>query len=160
MDLPWNFHVNTSSAIRSALATSIFLDASGGSGEIFRSDVDGDGVTQDPLPGTNRGAFSRSVKANDLNGMITNFNNTMAGQLTPAGLALVQAGLFTEAQLQSLNATMQPIGLAPAGQVNNDSFFTTDLRLSNSIRVTERFTVEPYFEIFNVFNIANYQSLT
>ncbi|MGH9793690.1 MAG: hypothetical protein ACRD5G_02865, partial [Candidatus Acidiferrales bacterium] len=28
------------------------------------------------------------------------------------------------------------------------------------IRLTERVTVEPYFEIFNVFNIANYQSLT
>ena len=51
-DLPWGFRVNTSTKINSGLASSMFLPlTSGGADEIYYSDLDGDGVTEDPLTG-------------------------------------------------------------------------------------------------------------
>jgi hypothetical protein len=52
------------------------------------------------------------------------------------------------------------VPLAPTDQVGNDAFFNTDLRLSNKIKVKEGIVVEPMIEVFNLFNIANYVSLT
>jgi hypothetical protein len=128
----------------------------GGADEIFFSDWNGDGITQDPIFGSNRGSFSRDIKANDINDVISRWNSTFAGTLSPAARALVQAGLFTEAQLQALGAVLTSVQPAPAGQVNNDSFINTDLRISHRIRLTERWTVEPMVEVFNLFNVANY----
>lgn len=131
----------------------------GGAAEIFFSDLDGDGITQDPIGGTLRGAFSRGIKADELVTLIAQHNATVAGTLTPAGQALVQAGLFTQAQLISLGAVISPITAPPAGNVNNDSFFTTDVRFSWRYRPTERITIEPMFEVFNLFNISNFAAL-
>ncbi len=156
-DLPWNFTISMNNTFRSALANSLFLPATtGGADEIFFSDWDGDGVTQDPIFGSNRGSFSRDIKADDINNVISRWNSTFAGTLSPAARALVQAGLFTEAQLQALGAVLTSVQPAPAGQVNNDSFINTDLRISHRIRLTERWTVEPMVEVFNLFNVANY----
>jgi hypothetical protein len=44
--------------------------------------------------------------------------------------------------------------------VNNDNFWNSDIRISNRIRVTEKVTVEPMVEIFNIFNVANYGRIT
>jgi hypothetical protein len=161
MELPWGFNINSNTQIKSGLATSVFLDStSGGADEIFYSDLDGDGVTQDPLPGTNRGAFGRTVDAAGLNNLIGAYNTSVAGNVTPAGQALINAGLFTKAQLVSLGAVAQPATPAPSDQIGNDGFFNTDLRLSNKIRVREGLVVEPMIEVFNLFNVANYVSLT
>src|SRR5262249_15270912 len=63
VDLPWRFRLSTSTRISSSLSQSAFISCTDcGAAEIFFSDLDGDGVTADPLPGTNRGAFGRSVK--------------------------------------------------------------------------------------------------
>ena len=60
----------------------------------------------DLLPGTNVGGFGRSFGVNGLNQKITNFNNTMVGQATPAGQVLISNGLFTLAQLQPLGGVI------------------------------------------------------
>ncbi|MEE8608448.1 MAG: hypothetical protein V3S55_12655, partial [Nitrospiraceae bacterium] len=64
------------------------------------------------------------------------------------------------AQLQLLGAVASGgnlVPLAPAGQVGLDSFITTDVRISRPFKIRERrITVEPSFEWFNLFNIANY----
>ena len=161
MDLPLGFSLNTSNSFRSALASSMFLPVTtGGADEIFFSDLDGDGVTQDPLTGvTPRGAFSRQVKSGDINKFIANYNSTFAGTVGPAGQALIAAGLFNEAQLISLGAVLTSVAPAPSGQVNNDSSINTDIRISRPIKITEHWTVEPMVEIFNLFNIANYTDL-
>ncbi len=160
-DLPLGFRVSSATALRSALANSLFLPAvTAGADEIFYTDLDGDGVTEDPLPGvTPRGAFSRDVTASNINKFIDKYNNTVAGSLTPAGQALVGAGLFTQSQLVALGAVAQPISTAPAGQVNNDSFINTDIRVSKVFKIGERLSIEPQVEIFNLFNIANYDRL-
>jgi hypothetical protein len=115
------------------------------------------------LPGTNVGSFGRSVKVGDLNKAINNFNSNNAGGLTPAGQALVTAGLMTSAQLQQLGATIQPITPAPAGQVGIDNFVANDLRLSYLFHLAhlwhgfgESAVLQPSLDIYNVANKANF----
>jgi hypothetical protein len=106
------------------------------------------------------------------------YSSTYGNQLTPAGLPLVNAGLFTEQQLQSLCAvtpSLNPSGScatafpnlkiqpAPAGQVGNDAFFTFDLRLGWSISPPHRWEnirIELQVGFFNLFNRQNYNSPT
>lgn len=159
-ELPWGFNINLSNRIASPLATSLFLDGDGSSEDIFWTDLDGDGVTADPLTGTSRGGFARSVNPGNINDLITRFNTSVAGSLSPAANALVAAGLFSSTELTSLNAVIQPVTLAPTNQFGNDWLYNTDIRLSNKIRMGERFVLQPMVEMFNVFNVANYQSLS
>jgi hypothetical protein len=164
IDLPKGFKLNTITRVASPLAQSIFLSTiDGGAAEIFFTDLDGDGISADPLPGTNRGAFSRSVKdGKALNARIGSFNQQVSsGALTPAANALVSAGLFSANQLKALGAVFNngtPVELAPANQVGMDSFINTDIRVSWSYRIKERVSIQPMFEVFNVFNIANYDT--
>jgi hypothetical protein len=160
--LPWGINFNTTTRIASPLAQSVFLDCQDcGAAEIFMSDLDGDGITEDPLPGTNRGSFMRDVKDGAaLNALISAYNSQVAsGALTPAGRALVTAGLFTETQLRSLGATFNngvDVHLAPTDQVGIDWFVNTDVRLSKVFTIRERVRIQPMVEIFNLFNFANY----
>src|SRR5689334_8645839 len=160
--LKWGINVNTTTRIASPLSQSVFLSCQDcGAAEIFMSDLDGDGIIEDPLPGTNRGSFGRDVpNGSALNGLITSYNGQVAGgALTPAGTALVNAGLFTAAQLKALGATFNngvPVDLAPANQVGLDWFSTTDVRVSKVIAIKERVKIQPMVEVFNLFNFANY----
>lgn len=164
VDLPARFKLSTSTRITSALSQSAFISCTDcGAAEIFLSDLDGDGVFEDPLTGTNRGAFGRSVKDGQaLNALIGAFNQQVSnGSLTPAGSALVSAGLFTQAQLQALGATLNggaPVSLAPADQVGLDSFINTDVRLAWAYKIKERVEIQPMVEVFNLFNIANFDT--
>ncbi len=164
MGLPLGFYVATATSIKSPLRTSMFIGpvTADPTDEIFFSDLDGDGVIEDPLPGLKpRGAFGFSVSdPGELNKVINRYNGTVAGTVLPAGKALINAGLFTEAQLKALGAVATALNPAPANQMFNDNFINTDLRLSNRIKLGERMTLEPMVEIFNLFNIANYARLT
>ncbi len=159
-ELPGRVEFTTTNALRSRRASSLFLSSGGSSADIFYDDLDGDGITADPVPGTNRGAFGRTVMAGTINNLIDKYNSTYAGQLTPAGVALVNAGLFSEAQLKSLGAVAKTLAPADAGQVDNPWFFNSDLRLSKTVKITEHLNVVPMMEIFNVFNHANYNALS
>ena len=144
------------------------------SGSIFTADLTGDGTfagnttgaNGDLLPGTNIGSFGRDFGVSGLKALINTYNTTIAGQtITPAGQALVNAGLFTQAQLIALGATPQPIATPPAGQVGLDQFFTFDLGLGWVLRpnkvihaLPERVTIEPQFTFYNVFNRQNFDS--
>ncbi len=75
---------------------------SGAPGEIFRTDVTGDGTTGDIVPGTNVGCLLPQPHPGNINQFINNYNTTQAGTLTPAGQALVTAGLFTQGELAAL----------------------------------------------------------
>src|SRR2546423_6423879 len=87
------------------------------------------------------------------------YNGASAETIPPAGRALVTAGLFTSPQLIALGAVAPSVAPAPAGEVGNDSFINTDIRVSKVFKIGERLRIEPQLEVFNLLNIANYDRL-
>ena len=154
----------------SPLPDTLFLPSSGGlPGEIFRTDFNGDGQFGgqsstgnssygDVLPGTNIGAFGRSVSTGNLAAAINNYNSKYAGTLTPAGQALVTAGLMTQTDLTSLGAVMPTVSAPPAGNVGLSWLRTFDITYAYPIRIKERFEIIPSISAFNAFNFANYDA--
>ncbi|HSR66842.1 MAG TPA: TonB-dependent receptor [Acidobacteriota bacterium] len=161
MDLPWGFGLNWNQRWATALPQNLLLSGAGGGNNIFTSDLDGDGTSGDFVG--DRGDFGRGISSVDeLNALINGFNSSIAGNITPAGRALVSAGLFTEAQLIALGAVAPSLQLAPAGQVFNDSFITSDIRVTKHFEIgggDRVVTISPSVEIFNLFNVANYGRL-
>lgn len=142
--------------VGSPLSSTLYLEDEFRAGEVFYTDVTGDGTTGDILPGTTIGDFGRDIKADEINNVLNGFNSSVAGQLTPHAQALVAAGLFSPDQLRALGAVIEPRALAPPGQVNLDWVKNIDMRLSWPIRITERFTIEPSAAVFNLFNFRNF----
>ena len=143
----------------SAPPATLSLDAGNATGAIFQSDVTGDGTTGDIAPGTNPGDYGHAVKASALQGFITNFNTTQANTLTPAGKALVTAGLFSTQQLIAMQAAVQPIANLPGPALALPMFKTMDVSFSYPIPLSfirEGMSIEPGIAFFNAFNFANY----
>ena len=163
VDFPFAMRLGLTAHYSSAFPITLTLPQSGAPGEIFLTDVTGDGTVGDVAPGTNIGSFGRSIKASDINNYISNYNSKFAGQLTPAGQALVSAGLFTQGQLTSLGGVTPTLAAAPAGQVGVSPLFTFDAHLSWELRLAkvmhalpERVVLEPQIALYNVFNFHNY----
>jgi hypothetical protein len=177
MELPFGTRVNFITHWYTALPQNIFFADPGNAEDLFQYDLTGDGTTAlKPVPGSNLGSFGRSIKAGDLQKFLENYSNTFGNKITPAGQALVDAGLFTQAQLVSMcaiapsltppanclaNASQDNLQLPTVvpGQVGNDAFFTFDLRLGWSIkpvRSFERLRVEPQVGFYNLFNRHNF----
>jgi len=174
MDIPAHFRVSVISHFDSPLATNVTLPVSGLPGGIFQTDLTGDGTGDgssasnagvgDLLPHTNVGGFGREFGVGGLNQIISNFNNTMVGQATPAGQVLISNGLFTLAQLQQLGGVIggqptggtAPIPLAPLNAVGQAWLKAFDLSLSWAYRFRDRLEIRPGVSVFNVFNFANF----
>ena len=176
-DLPGGFRLGIISHFWSPLASTPLISNSG-AGAIFQSDFSGSGVTGDPLPiaqtsatcGTvggscnyttyKNGAFGRSLSPAGLNAAVENYNSAIAGKtVTPAGQALINAGLFTEAQLIALGATPQSIDTSNPSQVPLGWLRAFDLEVSyHHSFFNERVTLTPSVSIFNLFNFVNFDS--
>lgn len=176
-DLLANFRVSLIGHFDSPLASNVTLPVSGLLGGIFQTDITGDGTGDgsavsnggagDLLPGTNVGDFGRTFGISGLNQRITNFNNTMLGQATPAGQVLINNGLMSLSQLQALGgviggnitgcgSTFCPLQLAPPGAVGQGWLKSFDFGLSWVYKVKERVELRPGVTFFNVFNFANF----
>ena len=160
-ELPFGFRFSTVTQYKTNEPSSMFLDFSGdSSADIFLNDLNGDGsvlntgLGADPIPGTQRGAYGRSVHAGNLNQVLSAFNSNVAGTLTPAGQALVKAGLFAKDQLTALGGVVESVPLA-FSPINNPNFYTTDIRLSWRYTIKDRLSIEPTAEAFNIFNRDN-----
>jgi hypothetical protein len=159
MDFPYAFRVSFGSHIATALPQTLILPSTGAPGDIFVTDITGDGTVGDVLPGTNIGSFGRDVKVNQLNNVISAYNSKLGGTLTPVGQELVSAGLFSPTQLAQLGALTPTLALAPKGEVGIDSLITFDLRLAwvfKPVKGLESFTIEPNITMFNLFNNQNF----
>ena len=182
-DLPLGFRVGIVSHFWSPFAGTPFtLPVNGGNnigaaGGIFQTDYLGTGQVGNPLPreetstscGTmggscdyslyKVGAFMRQIGPAGLTNAINNYNANIAGLPTPAGQALINAGLLSLANLQALGAVAQPIGVPPANNVGYGwlkDFDTTFSWVGHAWH--ERLTIIPSVSIFNTFNFANFDS--
>ncbi len=162
-DIVGGLKVSMIARIYTALPQTLTLPSCACAADIFLTDLNGDGTGGDILPGTNVGSFGRSVKVGQLNKVIGNFNSSVAGTFTPAGEQLLNAGLFTPAQLQALGGVVQTVRPAPAGQVGLDNFVADDLRVSYLFHLShiwhelgESTVLEPTIDMYNVANKANF----
>lgn len=169
-NLPMNFQLSFIGHFYSALSVPIEVPGSG-PGAIFQTDFDGDGTTQDPLPGSVNGAFGSQVNGSTINLLLNNYNNQYGNKATPAGQTLIQNGMFTLAQLQQLgavapciqggsissaNCTLQ---FAPPNQVSMGNLRDFDLKLAWTYKLEARSHIiafQPSAGFFNLFNMANF----
>jgi hypothetical protein len=167
-ELPRGLRLSMIAHLASPLPLSTYIpqqDGGGVAGEIFRSDLTGDGTVGDLLPGyigsTGKYSTTKLTKSIDF------YNSNFAGRLTPAGSVLANAGLITGDQLVKLGAyspficsNLRPFGQPcqplPGHYAQATWLKTIDLRLSWPFRVGERVRVEPNVSAFNVFNFANF----
>jgi hypothetical protein len=160
--LPKSLRLSVISHFYSPLPSNLYLPTTGNPGGIFISDVTGDGSGDgsviypngDLLPGTNVGAFDRNVTAGNINTFIRNYNSHLG--LTPAGVALINAGILTASQLAELGGIEQPVQLAPPGQQGLGWLRALDLKLAWDYKIKERLTIEPNAAFYNVANFANF----
>jgi hypothetical protein len=156
-DIPLGFRLGVIAHFYSPLSSAIVAPTTGDAGvDLFQSDFTGDGTTGDPLPGTKFGQFGRQTDVNGLINIINNYNSNVAHTPTPAGQALVAAGLMTASQLDQLGGTAQDMALPPDGQVPFTWLKTMDLKLSWRHTFKERYVLEPSVGFYNVFNFANF----
>jgi hypothetical protein len=170
LEFPKSFRLNLIGHFYSPLSQNLTIATTGLPGGIFVTDVLGDGTGDGNLPngangalgsilpGTNVGSFGRGVSPGDINRVISNYNNNFAGKPTPAGQALIDAGLFTQQQLIALGGVMPQISPAPAGEVGNGWLHAMDMSLNWTYKFKERVQLQPGVSFFNLFNFANYDA--
>ena len=157
-ELPHGLRLSMIAHLASPLPLSAYVpqqDGGGVAGEIFRSDISGDGTVGDLLPATYIGSTGKYSTSN-LTKAIAFYNTHFGGKLTPAGAALANSGLFTGTQLVLLDAYSPVIQGLPDHSAEATWLKTIDLRLSWPFRLGERVKLEPNASFFNVFNFANF----
>lgn len=108
------------------------------------------------LPGTGFGSFGRSVNPGNINKVISNYNNTYAGNPTPAGQALIAAGLFTQGQLFALGGVMPQVSPAPANEAGDAWLRDFDLNFGWTYKIKEKVELQPGIGFFNLMNFVNF----
>jgi carboxypeptidase family protein len=166
MDLPYHFRLGAIGHFYSPLPVTLTLNPTGNPGGIFVTDVTGDGTGDgsfasngglgDVLPGTNVGSFGHNVNAGNINTFITNYNHNFAGQATPAGQTLINNGLFTLGQLQSLGGVQQVIPTAPYNEAGMGWLHALDVSLNWIYRFKDIVEIQPGVSFFNVANFSNF----
>jgi hypothetical protein len=157
-DLQYGLRLSMIAHVASPLPLSAYVPQQNGggvAGEIFRSDLTGDGTVGDLLPNTVIGSTGKYSNSN-LTQVITRYNQAHAGKLTPAGQALANAGLFSTPELLALGAYAPLIQGLPSHAAEATWLKTMDLHLSRPFQVGERVKLEPNVSVFNVFNWANF----
>ena len=100
------------------------------------SDFNGDGTTNDLLPGTTVNAFNRGLGRAELEGLVAQFNQNRADTVDGKG-----------AQIPRL--------VLPSGYGFGDNIQSLDLRLSHVFRFEERYRLALIGEVFKLYNAAN-----
>jgi hypothetical protein len=127
VDLPWGLQASFISQVTSRSPFSV---------NISGLDLNGDGTTNDILPGTNVGEFNFGGGKGDLIRQVDQFNQQYAGKVTPLGVPI-------------------PRIVLPANFNFGDSFSSQDLRLGRTFRYREHWKLNVFGEVFNLLNIAN-----
>jgi hypothetical protein len=155
-DLPRSLQLSFIGHFLSPLSQTLTLPQVTGPGEIFVSDLTGDGTTGDIVPGTNVGSFQRDFGIGGLGAVINNYNSNSAGKPTPAGQVLIDQGVFTAADLQALGWVAESVPNPVPHAVGLGWLRVFDFKLSWPIKIREALTIEPNVGIFDLFNFANF----
>jgi len=110
---------------------------------VFLGDTDfnGDGTKGDLLPGTAVNAFNRGMDRADLERLVVNFNQGVAGTKDGQGAVI-------------------PAVTLPARYSFGDNFHSLDLRLTRSFAIRSHARVSLIAEAFNVYNASNLAGYT
>jgi hypothetical protein len=158
-DLPFFTRVSLIGHFYSPLPQNLSLPLSTAGGEIFSTDWTGGGYATGqaglPVPGTNLGAFQRGINIGNMQNFINNYNNTVAGTLTPAGSALVSNGVMTQGDMTALAWGLPTLANVQPGAVGFPWLKSFDMNAAWPIKIRERLTIEPSVGIFNLFNFSN-----
>ena len=151
--------LSTAMHFDSPLASTLFLYNQSRPGEIYFTDLTGDGQGGDPIVGTKLGTFGREVNGAGVNHEIDAYNSKRAGRFSPQAQALMTAGLMSAGQLRSLQAVLDSIPAAPQDQFANPWMKAFDLKLMWPVPIRERLKIEPSVGFYNLFNFANFSSI-
>ena len=128
-DLPWGLRLS---------AVSRILSGPPFRAQLFGLDLNGDGTINDLLPGTGWNELGRGVDAGELREVAERFNSIVAGGLTPAGRPIPRVTL-------------------PSSFRFGDSVFSQNVRVAKIFRFSDRYELNVFGEVFNLFNVANLQ---
>jgi len=158
-DLRHSFQVGLLSHLASPLPVTLRFQQAAAGAEVLVTDWNGDGSTGDIIPGSSVGSYMRSFKASGLQHFIANHNATFPTSTTPqtpAGNALVNAGVFSVQELQSMGGVLQPLAASVPNVAGLGWFKTFDVRLGWEHHLGDRVTIVPSVALYNAFNFANF----
>ena len=155
-DLPRLFRLSMIGHFYSPLPATLRFQQNAGGAEVLVTDWTGDGTTGDIIPGSNAGAYMRSIKASGLQAFIKSYNTNLANNATPAGNALINGGVFSLQDLRAMGGVLQPLADPVQDPSGLGWLRTLDVRLSWIYKFQDRVTIEPSVGIFNMFNFANF----
>lgn len=127
-ELPWNFQFSIISIYASRAPFNARLGST--------VDINGDGTFSDTLPGLKIGTLGRQVGKTDLFRLVNDFNANFAGKPDGQGVPISAVTLPTKFEF-------------------GDDFWSQDIRLTKTLKLTERLQIQGFFEMFNIFNISN-----
>ena len=99
-------------------------------------DINGDGTVGDTLPGLEINSLNRGTSREDFLLLVNQFNANFAGKADARGNTI-------------------PAAVVPADFEFGDDFQSEDIRITKTIKLRERFSIQGFVEVFNIFNIAN-----
>jgi hypothetical protein len=174
-DLPFFTKFSLVGHFYSPVAQNLLLPELTNGGEIYATDWLGSGLpangVPEPLPGTHLGEFGGGSPIYNLRKVITQYNHTYAGALTPAGACLAGdtapnnpfscpgliSGLevMTPTDMTALGWVMPTLGSVTPAALGIPWFKSMDARLSWPLNIKDRLTIEPSASVFNIFNFWN-----
>jgi hypothetical protein len=174
-DLPFYTKFSMVAHFYSPVAQNMDLPELTNGGEIFATDWLGTGLpangVPEPLPGTQTGQYEGITAYDNIRAIITKYNHTYAGSLTPAGMCLTGntapgnpfacpglvsgAPVMTPSDMAALGWVMPTIDSVAVNAPGIPWFKSMDLKFAWPLPVKGRFTIEPSASVFNVFNFWN-----
>lgn len=116
-------------------------------------DLDGDGNSTTPIPGSSFNSFGRSVTATELRNMVAAYNAEIERKTTIAGTNPDGTPRLIRPRTNK-DEVLNPI-LLPDNFDSGDNFFAQDVRLTRFIRLSEKYKLSLIGEVFNLFNVSN-----
>jgi hypothetical protein len=128
VDLPWGFQTSVIAVYSSRPPFNARVGST--------VDLNGDGTTNDTLPGLQPDGLNRGVGRSDFLNLVNQYNATFAGKKDAVGATI-------------------PALIVPTDFRFGDDFHSEDIRITKTFKIRERFNIQGIFEVFNVFNISN-----